>query len=91
MPLLIGLAVLARVVRSNLTLLQATVVTDRWGTTHYGPLSALLRAPIHVAAAFAPWAGAALAAPLGGYPQLFAVLAAVSVTVAILVLTTERT
>ncbi|UUU38697.1 MFS transporter [Streptomyces sp. NBC_00162] len=77
-PLLIVLAVLAGIVRGNLTLLQATAVTDRWGTTHYGRLSGLLGAPAHIAAALAPWAGAALAGLLGGYPTLFAVLAALS-------------
>ncbi|MER5400498.1 MFS transporter [Streptomyces sp. NPDC002599] len=77
-PLLVGLAILAGVVRGNLTLLQATAVTDRWGTTHYGRLSALLGAPAHIAAALAPWAGAALAGPLGGYPYLFTALASIS-------------
>lgn len=43
-PLLILVAVLAGVVRGNLTLLQATAVADRWGTTHYGRLSGLLTA-----------------------------------------------
>ncbi|GAA2462990.1 hypothetical protein GCM10010405_54190 [Streptomyces macrosporus] len=65
-------------VRGNLTLLQATAVTDRCGTTHYGRLSGLLAAPITTATTLAPFAGAALAAPLGGYPHLFALLAAVS-------------
>ncbi|MEU6754838.1 MFS transporter [Streptomyces sp. NPDC046685] len=77
-PLLVLLAVLAGVVRGNLTLLQATAVTDRWGTTHYGRLSALLGAPAHVAAALAPWAGAVLAGPLGGYDGLFLTLAGFS-------------
>ncbi|WP_442815867.1 MFS transporter [Streptomyces sp. NBC_01205] len=85
-PLLIALAVLAGVVRGNLTLLQATAVTDRWGTTHYGRLSGLLGAPAHVAGALAPWAGAALAGPLGGYPHLFAALATLSVVAACLAL-----
>lgn len=62
-PLLVLLAVLAGVVRGNLTLLQATAVTDRWGTTHYGRLSALLGAPAHITAALAPWACAALMRP----------------------------
>ena len=44
-PLLVAVAVLAGMVRGNLTLLQATAVTDRWGTTHYGRLSGLLGAP----------------------------------------------
>lgn len=73
-PLLVLLSVLAGVVRGNLTLLQATAVTDRWGTTHYGRLSALLTAPATIAAALAPWAGAALAGPLGGYGDLFLAL-----------------
>ncbi|WP_447034766.1 MFS transporter [Streptomyces sp. DSM 118878] len=77
-PLLVVLAVLAGMVRGNLTLLQATAVTDRWGAAHYGRLSGLLAAPVTVAGALAPFAGAALAAGLGGYPALFAVLAATS-------------
>ncbi|MCP3758892.1 MFS transporter [Streptomyces sp. TBY4] len=83
-PLLTALAILAGVVRGNLTLLQATAVTDRWGTTHYGRLSALLGAPAHIAGALAPWAGAALAGPLGGYPHLFAALASLAVVAACL-------
>ncbi|MBT2468208.1 MFS transporter [Streptomyces sp. ISL-66] len=90
MPLLVVLAVLAGVVRGNLTLLQATAVTDRWGTTHYGRLSGLLSAPAHIAAALAPWASAALAAPLGGYPHLFAALATLSVVAACLALLASR-
>jgi MFS family permease len=83
-PLLVLIAVLAGAVRGNLTLLQATAVPDRWGTAHYGRLSALLAAPVTIAAAIAPWAGAALAGPLGGYPNLFALLAAVSAVAAFL-------
>ncbi|MBU7596575.1 MFS transporter [Streptomyces sp. P38-E01] len=90
--LLIALSVVAGMVRGNLTLLQATAITDRWSTTHYGRLSGLLAAPTTTAAALAPFAGAALAIPLGGYPQLFAALAAVSVlaSVAALHAATER-
>ncbi|MFD3543115.1 MFS transporter, partial [Streptomyces sp. NPDC058662] len=90
MLLLVVLAVVAGVVRGNLTLLQATAVTDRWGTAHYGRLSGLLGAPAHIAAALAPWATAALAAPLGGYPRLFAALAALSLTAALLALLASR-
>ncbi|WP_330296912.1 MFS transporter [Streptomyces sp. NBC_00503] len=79
MPLLIALAILAGVIRGNLTLLQATAVTDRWGTTHYGRLSGLLGAPAHIAAALAPWAGAAFAGQLGGHTALFAALACISI------------
>lgn len=90
MPLLVVLAVLAGVVRGNLTLLQATAVTDRWGTTHYGRLSALLGAPAHITAALAPWACAALAGPLGGYPRLFLLLAGLSAVATILSLVRVR-
>lgn len=84
MPLLIALAILAGVVRGNLTLLQATAVTDRWGTTHYGRLSGLLGAPTHIAAALAPWAGAAFATQFGGYSPLFAALVATSLLATVL-------
>lgn len=80
--LLVAVSVLAGVIRGNLTLLQATAVTDRWGTTHYGRLSGLLGAPAHAAAALAPFAGAVLAGPLGGYPALFALLAVLSAAAA---------
>ncbi|MFW3471989.1 MFS transporter [Streptomyces microflavus] len=86
--LLVALSVAAGTVRGNLTLLQATAVTDRWGTTHYGRLSGLLAAPTTTAAAIAPFAGAVLAAPLGGYPQLFIALAVVSTAACITALKT---
>jgi MFS family permease len=76
--LLVALSVAAGMVRGNLTLLQATAITDRWGTTHYGRLSGLLAAPTTAASALAPFAGAALAAPLGGYPHLFGLLALIA-------------
>lgn len=76
--LLVVLSVAAGMVRGNLTLLQATAVTDRWGTTQYGRLSGLLAAPTTAASALAPFAGAVLAAPLGGYPQLFGLLALIA-------------
>ncbi|WP_282685802.1 MULTISPECIES: MFS transporter [unclassified Streptomyces] len=86
--LLVALSVAAGTVRGNLTLLQATAVTDRWGTTHYGRISGLLAAPATTAAAIAPFAGAVLVAPLGGYPQLFIALAAVSTAACITALKT---
>ena len=85
-PLLVGIAIGVAMVRGNLTLRQATAVTDRWGATHYGHLSGLLAAPATVASALAPFAGAALAGPLGGYPNLFTVLAATSIAAALLAL-----
>ncbi|MFD9123109.1 MFS transporter [Streptomyces bottropensis] len=82
--LLIAVSVMAGLVRGNLTLLQATAITDRWGTAHYGRLSGLLAAPAHTAAALAPFAGAALAVPLGGYGPLFFLLATISVGAALI-------
>ena len=80
--LLLAVSVVAGMVRGNLTLLQATAITDRWGATHYGRLSGLLAAPATTAAALAPFAGAALAVPLGGYGPLFCLLAGVSAAAA---------
>ncbi|MFI2369285.1 MFS transporter [Streptomyces sp. NPDC018833] len=90
---LIALSVVAGMVRGNLTLLHATAVTERWGTTHYGRLSGLLTAPATIAAALAPFAGAALAGSLNGYPALFLTLSALSAAAAVLaaVSSTPRT
>ncbi|WP_392676652.1 MFS transporter [Streptomyces sp. LN785] len=76
--LLVVLSMAAGMVRGNLTLLQATAVTDRWGTSHYGHLSGLLAAPTGIAAALAPFAGATLAMMIGGYARLFGALAILS-------------
>ncbi|WP_300013924.1 MFS transporter [Pseudonocardia sp.] len=80
--LLIAVAMLAGAARGVLTLFQATAVSDRWGAAHYGRLNGILSAPVMLATALAPWAGAALADVLGGYPAVFAVLAAVAVLAA---------
>ncbi|MGC0386739.1 MFS transporter [Streptomyces sp. SAI-129] len=87
--LLIAVSVVAGMVRGNLTLLQATAVTDRWGTTHYGHLSGLLAAPAQTAAALAPFVGAALAVPLGGYGPLFFLLAGAPLVAALVTPWTE--
>ena len=78
--LLLAAAIAAGTVRGNLTLLQATAITDRWGTTQYARLSALLSAPVTIAAAIAPWAGSALAGLLGNSSSVFVTLSALSVT-----------
>lgn len=77
-------AVVAGVARGIFTLLQATAVTDRWGTQHYGRLTGLLSAPMTLAMALAPWVGAYLASILGGYNAAFLVLAAVSFVAAVI-------
>jgi MFS family permease len=82
--LLVAGAVLAGAARGILTLLQATAVSDRWGDAHYGRLSGLLAAPTTLATALAPWAGAATAEALGGYPVVFGLLAGVAAVAAAL-------
>lgn len=83
--LLVVLAVLAGAARGLFTLLQATAVSDRWGSVHYGRLNGLLSAPMLAAAAVAPFAGAALAGLLGSYAAVFGVLAAAAAVGAVLV------
>ncbi|GAA2770740.1 MFS transporter [Streptomyces showdoensis] len=87
--LLVLMSVAAGVVRGNLTLLQATAITDRWGTTHYGRLSGILGAPAMTVSALAPFATALLAPPLGGTPQLFGALAAFGAVAALVALGTS--
>ncbi|OLT04046.1 MFS transporter [Pseudonocardia sp. CNS-004] len=82
--LLVAAAMLAGAARGVFTLLQATAVSDRWGAAHYGRLSGLLAAPAMLATALAPWAGAAMAGLLGGYPPVFAVLAVLAALAAVL-------
>ena len=54
----------------------------RWGDAHYGRLSGLVAAPTTLATALAPWAGAAAAEALGGYPVVFGLLAGIAVVAA---------
>lgn len=87
--LLVAAAVLVGMTRGVFTLLQATAVSDRWGTAAYGRLSGLLSAPLMLAIALAPWGGAALAQALGGYPALFVVLGVMTAAGALLALATR--
>ncbi|MFR9802265.1 MFS transporter [Pseudonocardia sp. RS010] len=82
--LLIAAAMLAGAARGVFTLLQATAISDRWGAAHYGRLNGLLSAPSMIATALAPWAGAAIAVALGGYPVVFVLLAAIAGLAALL-------
>lgn len=72
-------AIVAGMARGLLTLVQATAVSDRWGTEHYGRLTGILSAPITLAIALAPWGGSALAGLLGTYAAAFLLLAALGV------------
>ncbi|HXV92500.1 MAG TPA: MFS transporter [Pseudonocardia sp.] len=85
--LLVGVAVVTGAARGLFTLVQATAVSDRWGAAHYGRLNGLLGGPALVATAVAPWAGTALAGPLGGWPAVFGVLAGVAGLAALLAVT----
>lgn len=80
--MMVTVSIIAGVGRGLMPLLQATAVSDRWGTAHYGRLTGLLSAPVTVTMAISPWAGAALADMLGGYAPAFLLLAAVSAVAA---------
>jgi cyanate permease len=82
--LLILVAIVAGTARGIATLLQATAVSDRWGTASYGTLSGILSAPVMVATAVAPFVGAVLADPLGGYSKMYLVLGGVAVVAVVL-------
>lgn len=81
---LIALAILIGAARGAHTLLQATAVSDRWGTANFGALNGLFSAPMTAVTALAPVSGPALAGLLGGYPAM-AVAMAVLLTGATLV------
>ncbi len=81
---LIALGMFLGLARGIYTLIQATAVTDRWGPIGYGTLNSILTAPSLVAAASAPFVGAALARTLGGYQPAFLALAGVGVVAALL-------
>ncbi|MBB5998193.1 MFS family permease [Streptomonospora salina] len=83
--LVMVIALLAGMARGIFTLLQATAVSDRWGIERYATLNGVLHTPLMLAVALAPWAGSAMAGPLGGYPALFAVLAVVGAIAAVTV------
>lgn len=82
--LLIGLGMLVGLTRGVYTLIQATAITDRWGTTTYGTLNGILTAPSLAASAAAPFVGAALAALLESYRHAFLVLAGLTGLAAVL-------
>jgi MFS family permease len=84
--LLIALGMTLGLVRGVYTLIQATAITDRWGAAHYGSLNGILTAPALVAAAVAPFTGAALADLLGSYASAFLVLAALAALASMLML-----
>jgi MFS family permease len=85
---LLGSAI-AGVARGLFTLIQATAVTDRWGIVHFGRLNGILLAPVTLAAAVAPFGGAALAELSGGFQEAFLTLAALCAVATALALRTR--
>lgn len=67
---LITLAIFIGAARGAHTLLQATAVSDRWGTQNFGTLNGIFSAPMTAVTALAPVSGPALAGLLGGYPAM---------------------
>lgn len=78
--LLFLLAFAAGIARGIYTLIQATSVTDRWGTGAYATLNGIMSATLLVAGATAPWIGTALARATDSYAVVFACLAVVATT-----------
>lgn len=79
--LLIVVAIGAGAARGCHTLLQATAVSDRWGTQNFGAINAIFNAPMTAVTALAPVSGPLLASLIGGYPAM-AIIMAVLLTVA---------
>jgi MFS family permease len=73
--LLIVLGVVAGAVRGAYTLVQASAVADRWGTRNYGSINGTFMAPITIAAALTPAIGPAVAAGVGSFSAMVAIMA----------------
>lgn len=82
-PMLMAAGMLAGAVRGCHTLLQATVVADRWGTASLGTLQGTFAAPLTAVTAIAPAAGPAMAAWLGTYTNMAYAMAAATGTAAL--------
>jgi MFS family permease len=74
--ILVTAAVLAGAAGGVYTLLQATAVSDRWGTRHFAVLNGVFSVPTTIAIATAPACIAYLAGWLGSYRAVFYLLAA---------------
>jgi MFS family permease len=76
---LVAVAVAAGAARGLHTLLQASAVSDRWGTGSFGRINGVFSAPTTVAVALAPAGGVVLAGLVGGFGTAFVVLGVVAV------------
>ena len=77
--LLVAVAVAAGAARGLHTLLQASAVSDRWGTASFGRINGVFSAPTTVAIALAPAGGVVLAGLVGGFGTAFAVLGLIAI------------
>jgi predicted MFS family arabinose efflux permease len=73
--LLITVGVIAGAVRGAYTLVQASAVSDRWGTRNYGSINGTFAAPITIAAALTPAIGPAVAVGVGSFSAMVAIMA----------------
>lgn len=85
---LVVLAILIGAARGAHTLLQATAVSDRWGTRNFGTLNGIFSAPMTAVTALAPVSGPVLAGLLGGYPAMALAMAGLLTAAALLSLRT---
>ncbi|MFB9716945.1 hypothetical protein [Arthrobacter methylotrophus] len=81
-PLLISAGMLAGAVRGCQTLLQATIVGDRWGSQNLGTLQGIFVAPLTAITALAPAVGPVIAAWLGTYTAMTYAMAVATGTAA---------
>jgi hypothetical protein len=81
---LIAAGILAGAVRGCQTLLQATLVADRWGANSLGTLQGTFAAPLTAVTALAPAAGPAIAAWLGSFTAMAYAMAAVTTIAALI-------
>ena len=88
MSVLFVASALVGVARGIFTLVQATAISDRWGSTRFGHLNGILTAPVLLASAIAPFAGAALADATGGQREAFMLLAGLALVPAVTALAT---
>jgi predicted MFS family arabinose efflux permease len=81
--LLIVLGVVAGAVRGAYTLVQASAVADRWGTRNYGSINGTFMAPVTIAAALTPAIGPAVAAGVGSFSAMVAIMAGAALAAAV--------
>lgn len=81
--LLIVLGIVAGAVRGAYTLVQASAVADRWGTRNYGSINGTFMAPVTIAAALTPAIGPAVAAGVGSFSAMVAIMAGAALAAAV--------